>query len=249
VVGIVVKPTVSIIIPCYKSEKYIRQCVDSILAQTFTDWEAIFFDDKPSRAMVATMTAYMNEDSRIRYYGRWKKTNPANARNRGIDCARGRYVAFLDADDWWAPDKLELMVEILDEHLEVEWCAHYLTEVYPDRQIQTRVYPGHDMSIGGTGVILIRRETLFKIESVRGYIFDEKMDRNDDADLILHIRKIPSLLVPYHLSYMRMREEGLTSNTGNWQRLKIIVGMAIRRMVSSYSTPCCSCFSLPASTR
>jgi len=222
-------PRVSIIIPCYHSEKHIGQCIDSLISQTYTDWEAIFVDDKPSKEMIDIMAEYSGKDSRIRYYVWWRKTTPAHARNQGIDYAVGRYITFLDADDWWTPYKLTTMVEYLDKHPEIEWCAHYIIRCYPrGLQVNEEVYQGHDMSIGGTGAIMIRKPTLSKFQHERGYIFYERLDRNDDADLILYIRHLPSALLQYHLSYMRMRDDGLTSATTEWERLKIITGMGIR---------------------
>lgn len=121
-------PKVSIIIPCYKSEKYIRQCVESILAQTFEDWEAIFIIDDAWSASEKTyniLGEYLEchrSKRRVRYVATNQKTNPATARNDGVSQSRGKYIAFLDADDWWYPEKLSKQVHYMDTHPEAQWC-------------------------------------------------------------------------------------------------------------------------------
>ena len=103
-------PTVSIIVPCYNHGHYLRQAVDSVLAQTFSDWELIVIDDgstDDSRAVAASF-----EDPRVRYVYQ-ENRGLAAARNAGIDHACGSWLAFLDADDTWYPDFLAATMTFL----------------------------------------------------------------------------------------------------------------------------------------
>lgn len=221
-------PTVSIIVPCYKSEKYIRQCVESILAQTYKDWEAIFVVDGVTPG--DDTLAYLNSinDRRFLILFRNGKTNPATARNDGWRHARGEYVCFLDADDWWDATKLHWCLSAFNRHPELMWVSHWQRMFVQFNYVLDKARPGQSMSIGGTGQCMFRESLLERAKEKRGYLFDERMDRNDDADLILAIRNEPSEHLPYTLSYYRMHGDNLTSNTTNWQRMKIINGMAIR---------------------
>lgn len=90
----------SIIVPIYKVEKYLGQCIDSVLIQTFTDFELILVDDGSPDNCPAICDAYAREDDRIRVI---HKVNGglSDARNAGLDIAQGEYVLFLDSDDWW----------------------------------------------------------------------------------------------------------------------------------------------------
>ena len=96
----------SIIIPVYNVEPYLRECLDSVLAQTFTDWEAVCVDDGSTDGSAAILAEYAARDSRFRIV-----TQPngglSAARNTGLDHARGDYILFLDSDDWLEPSALE----------------------------------------------------------------------------------------------------------------------------------------------
>lgn len=92
--------TFSIIIPIYKVENYLRQCVDSVLSQTFNDYELILVDDGSPDGCPAICDSYASQDNRIKVI---HKANGglSDARNAGLDIAQGEYVLFLDSDDWW----------------------------------------------------------------------------------------------------------------------------------------------------
>ena len=90
---------VSIIVPVYQVEKYIRQCVDSILAQTFTDFELILVDDGSKDQSGKICDEYARMDTRVKVIHQ-KNSGVAAARNHGIACANGSYLCFVDADDW-----------------------------------------------------------------------------------------------------------------------------------------------------
>ena len=90
----------SIIIPCYKVEQYLRQCVDSVLAQTFEDYEVILVDDGSPDGSPAICDEYGEKSDKVKVI---HKSNGglSDARNAGLDVAQGDYVMFLDSDDWW----------------------------------------------------------------------------------------------------------------------------------------------------
>lgn len=101
-------PQISIVVPVYNAENYIRQTVDMVLNQTFTDWELILVEDcsKDNSAEVLRSLESELQDARIRVIYKEKNEGAAKARNTGIDAATGRYLAFLDADDIWMENKL-----------------------------------------------------------------------------------------------------------------------------------------------
>ena len=99
--------TVSVIMPCHNGDKYLRQAVDSVLAQTFADWELLIINDASTDGSVAIAEEYCARDSRIKLlHTEFSTGKPATARNVGIEAAQGQYMAFLDCDDQWLPDKL-----------------------------------------------------------------------------------------------------------------------------------------------
>ncbi len=98
---------VSIIMPCHNGGLYIKEAIDSVIAQTYTNWELIIIDDNSTDSSVEVIKDYTEKDKRIKFYETEKSTGiPSTPRNVGILNANGRYIAFLDCDDIWERDKL-----------------------------------------------------------------------------------------------------------------------------------------------
>lgn len=104
---------VSIITPVYNSEKYISDTIDSVLAQTYTNWEMLIADDCSSDNSAEIINRYT--DSRIKYIKLESNSGAAIARNKALEQAKGNYIAFLDADDTWKPEKLEKQLKFMIE--------------------------------------------------------------------------------------------------------------------------------------
>ena len=106
-------PTVSVIIPTYNRRTYVQEAIDSVLAQTYPDYEIIVIDDGSTDGTDQVLHARYGD--RIRYV--WQENQGESAaRNRGIALARGEYIALLDSDDLWLPDKLAKQIPFLDSH-------------------------------------------------------------------------------------------------------------------------------------
>jgi len=99
--------TVSIITPSYNSSSFISECVESVLAQTFENWELIIIDDCSVDCSLEIIEQFIQKDNRIQLITLKKNIGAAAARNIAIQKAKGRYIAFLDSDDVWKHDKLE----------------------------------------------------------------------------------------------------------------------------------------------
>lgn len=112
-------PRVSVVIPAYNAAWCIRRAVDSVLAQDFRDLELIVVDDGSSDATAEVLATYGTALTLVRQ----ANGGLSHARNRGIAQARGHYVAFLDADDWWRPAKLSRQVALLENRAEVLFCS------------------------------------------------------------------------------------------------------------------------------
>jgi glycosyltransferase involved in cell wall biosynthesis len=102
------KPLVSIIMNCYNGEKYLKEAIESVLAQTYQNWEAIFWDNRSTDGGAEIFKSYA--DPRLKYFYAPKHTWLYEARNYAIEKASGEFIAFLDVDDWWEPTKLEKQI-------------------------------------------------------------------------------------------------------------------------------------------
>ncbi len=104
-------PLVSIITPVYNAARWLPETLASVHAQTLADWEQILVDDGSTDDSVVLLEAAARDDARFRLLHTPRNGGPSKARNLALDAARGRYIAFLDADDLWLPEKLARSVE------------------------------------------------------------------------------------------------------------------------------------------
>lgn len=109
-------PLVSIITPVYNAARWLPETLASVRAQTLTDWEQILVDDGSTDDSAAIVTAAASDDSRFHLLHAQRNGGPSAARNLALDAARGRFIAFLDADDLWLPEKLARSVEWMTAH-------------------------------------------------------------------------------------------------------------------------------------
>lgn len=108
-------PLISIIIPVHDAEKYIRQAIQSVINQTYCKWELIIIDDKSTDSGPDIIKNIAKKDPRITFYRNNTNLGAAHTRNKGIELAKGEYIAFLDADDLWSSNKLEQQIDFMIE--------------------------------------------------------------------------------------------------------------------------------------
>lgn len=123
------KPLVSIVIPAYNAEKYLEQTIQSVLDQTYSNWELIVVDADSEDDTARVAKTFVARDKRIFYFLR-ERDGIASGRNAGIEKARGKYIAFLDADNIFLPKKLELQVDYLESHHECGVCYSKILHFY-----------------------------------------------------------------------------------------------------------------------
>ena len=140
---------ISVVIPVYRVEQYLRRCVDSVLAQTYTQIEVILVDDGSPDGCPAICDAYAREDGRVRVIHQ-KNAGLSGARNRGIEAAEGEWLAFVDSDDYLAPEFLERLYRAcVDTDSEMSVCRwEYVKGEQPIPECGSgavRTYSGREM--------------------------------------------------------------------------------------------------------
>lgn len=199
-------PQISIIVPVYKVEQYLHKCLDSILAQTFTDWECILIDDGSPDNSGAICDEYAQQDSRFRVIHQENKGS-AGARNVGLQMAHGIYLICVDSDDWVEPDYLECLYNEAERAgADVVFC-----DLFQEFNHHTQIaqegkghgcYVGqllHEQIHGWLPVKLIRRSLL----EDNGICWVEGLDMCEDVlimtKVFLHTSKVVHLPIPlYH---------------------------------------------------
>jgi teichuronic acid biosynthesis glycosyltransferase TuaG len=119
------EPLVTIITPCYNSADFVALTINSVLEQSYTNWELIVIDDKSKDNTTAVIETYAQQHNNIKLIKLEQNGGVANARNVGLTEAKGKYIAFLDSDDIWLKDKLAKQVAYMEEkNLPMTFCAY-----------------------------------------------------------------------------------------------------------------------------
>ena len=176
---------VSIIIPVYNGEKYIREAVDSALNQTYKDFEIIVIDDGSKDN---TPNILENYDNKIRWKSQ-KNKGQAFAINEGINMAKGKYIAYLDADDVCLPERFENQVKYLDEHSNVGLVYSDRYQINENGIIQRVIKSQpHDNFVLLQNNYIPRSAVMHKRECLNEVgLFDESITGDDDWDMWIRI--------------------------------------------------------------
>lgn len=184
-------PTVSVIIPTYNRPEYVKRAVESVMAQTYGDWELIVVDDGcPTGRISKIIQSYQEKDRRIRCV-RQPNGGVNRARNTGIRMSFGKYVAFLDDDDQWAPEKLQKQVHFMELHPEIGLCYARLAIVRftngtkdDSKTLPKGLATGFEELLYGdwiaTSTFMIRRSCLDSVDW-----FDPRYPIAQDYDLLI----------------------------------------------------------------
>ena len=207
-------PTISVVIPAYNAEKWISPTIKSVQQQTFSDLEIIVIDDGSTDSTLEILKGIVDERMKVFPY---EHAGASVARNRGITHSAGKFIAFLDADDLWTADCLELLLAALEQHpqADVSYCwASMIDErgnflrAWAEVFFEGNVYPqllAKNFLVCGT--LLIRQQT---IESVGE--FDPCLTYNEDWDYWIRLaRHSLFVLVPKDQLLYRRWSGGTTS--------------------------------------
>lgn len=187
-------PTISIIVPVYNAEEYLHRCIDSILSQTFIDFELLLIDDGSTDSSSSICDEYVLKDSRIRVFHK-KNGGASSARNLGLDKCQGQWVAFCDSDDWVYPNWLEnfrdnfMNVDYVCQGIETtapltiksdlnhyRYGISYLGSICPGIEVM------HNNSILGYTVISLFKRQIIEDNSLR---FNVMYNLHEDLDFVL----------------------------------------------------------------
>ena len=168
---------VSIITPVYNAEKFIRETIESVQNQTYTNWEMLLINDCSTDSSAEIIKEKAAEDSRIKYIELDKNSGAAITRNTGISKAQGRYIAFLDSDDIWKSDKLDKQLALIREK-DIGFCFTSYRYVMQDGVPTNKVARAPEKidyngllknTIIGCSTVLIDREVMgdFRMTNIR----------------------------------------------------------------------------------
>ena len=214
-------PRVSVIVPTFNRREYLPDAIESVRAQTMTDWELILVDDGSSDGTEEWARAL--GESRLRFVRRDHTGSIGRTRNAGIDEARGEWIAFLDSDDRWRPHKLARQLARLQEANHARWC-------YSGYQMMTtegvfvpqpsgspwRPFEGWIADRILTTEASVLTQTLLVPTNLASVLrFDERMPLAEDYDFVLRLSTAaPGCVIDENLADIRMHPGRTTSRAG-----------------------------------
>lgn len=185
-------PLVSVLMNCFNGEKYLREAINSVIAQTYTNWEIIFWDNQSTDQSAEIFKSYA--DSRLKYFHAPTHTLLYEARNFAIEKASGEFIGFLDVDDWWESDKLEKQIQLFeDTQVGLVYGNFWLVNERKNKKKQIqhkRILPKGDVLnqllenyVVGLVTIVIRRAAI----ETHKKIFDSRYQIVGDVDIVIRI--------------------------------------------------------------
>lgn len=178
---IAVQPLVSVIMPAYNMEKYIHQAIASVVAQTLTQWELIVIDDCSQDSTLTIAEQWAQKDERIRVLCNETNSGVARTRNWGIDLARGAYVAFMDSDDIWRPEKLQKQLARMEEqNAQMSYCSYAIIDAFgesirADYLVPEQVTLQDQMKVNAIQLssLLVRRDALENVRFTTSFYHED----------------------------------------------------------------------------
>ncbi len=230
---------VSIITPTYNCAKFIARTLDSVLAQTYQNWEMIIVDDRSQDNTKEIVEEYMKVDTRIKYHLLDVNSGAAVARTKAMMLAQGSYMAFLDSDDIWMPEKLERQIEWMVENDYPFSCTAYEQIDEEDnllgKTIKTIKKTDYnrlllDCPVGNSTVV-------YDVDKMGKFAVPDIRKRNDDALWLQMLKKekyiygMPDILMKYRIRTNSISSNKLSVIKYHWILYRDIENLSVMRSI------------------
>ena len=209
-------PEVSIITPSYNASEFLEETIQAVFNQTFEDWEWLITDDQSQDDSVKIIQKY--QDPRVKLTIAEKNGGAGQARNLSLEKATGRFITFLDSDDYWEPEFLEKMIGFMKENkAELAYsnyarCNEKLEPVLQDFQADTEVTFNNLLKTCRLSLL----SSMYDSQRVGKFYFPEGSKREDHVMWLNLLKKIPKgMPLPLTLSKYRMREGSVSRSKKN----------------------------------
>ena len=205
---------ISIITPTYNSKIFINQTIQSILNQTYKNWELLITDDCSTDGTWELLLKYQKQDERIKVFRLEKNSGPGVARNNSIKHAQGRFIAFCDSDDQWKPDKLEKQLQFkLENDLALSFSSYDVIDE-EDNLIGEVTAPGkvtYKTMLCNNYIGCLT--AMYDTQKLGKMYMPEIRKRQDWALWLSILKKVPyALSIPEKLAIYRARRKSISAN-------------------------------------
>lgn len=210
------KPLISVIVPVYKVEQYLHNCIDSVLAQNYKNWELILVDDGSPDNCPQICDEYAFNDKRIKVIHK-ENGGLSSARNAGLEKAIGEYVSFLDSDDFWHSDYLSILLNLCVKYdADIAQCSYVrgIETNFPDinKVIDIKSFDNHSIFLKGYSKIIVcgklyKRYTIDEIRMPEG-----KINEDDFTTWKFYYRARKIVITNQSLYYYTFNDKSIMAN-------------------------------------
>lgn len=234
-------PIVSIIMPAYNAERFIRETICSVVTQTYVDWELLVIDDGSSDSTCEIVDEFAAHDGRIKLVKNEKNIGVASTRNRGFDLCKGRYVALLDSDDVWFADKLERQIDLSEETgADIIYCSYKMIDEQGRAICDDFIVPeATDFESCLSKSTISCSTAMLSREIVDNYRFNKDY-YHEDLVLWLQLlrdgyvaRGVPEVLVAYRLLHSGRSSKKTRSALNRWRVYRKYLKLSIPKSIKS----------------
>lgn len=231
-------PLISVIINCYNGEKFLKKSIDSVLNQTYQNWEIIFWDNLSQDNSKKIVKSF--SDKRIKYFCTNNFSKLYQARNFAIQKASGEFISFLDADDWWDNKKLEKQIqEALKENCDLVYSNYNIfyesskrKKIFSKKKLPTGHVTQSLLNIYEVGIltVLVKKDFFKKKE------FDSSYDIIGDFDYFINLsKKIKFGCVQEPLAYYRLHKDNLSTERLQKEKSELEEWLVKNKTMKNYS--------------
>lgn len=207
--------------PCYNAEKYIHESIESIIAQTIPEWELLLINDASKDRTREIIDKYAEADSRIRTFNLDQNGGAAKARNVGIENSRFKYIAFLDSDDSWPAEKLQIQIEFMEKNnVQFSFTSYYIIDnqgVVKGIRTAQKLLTYQKLITYGNDIGCLT--VMYERERFKRYKFNENIRGHEDykmwLDIVKDTKEMYALDIP--LAYYRIHPGN--KNLNKWRSL------------------------------
>lgn len=208
------QPLVSIIMPCFNSEHFIIESINSVINQSYKNWELIIIDDNSKDRSIEIIQEFLQKENRISLIINEENSGAAISRNKGIEASNGDFIAFLDSDDIWKEEKLEKHIDFMMKN-DLLLSYTYYSQISEDGSFIKKVTPPHSLNyqqllktchIGCLTAIYNKKKL--------GKVYMPNIRKRQDYALWLKILKQnnTAICLPEYLAFYRIRSDSISSN-------------------------------------
>ena len=228
---------ISVIVPCYNVEKYVSKCIESIINQTYKNLEIILIDDNSTDKTYEILEIYKEKDNRIKLLKNDINKGAAYSRNRALNEAKGKYIGFVDSDDYIDSNFYEVMIDsILKNNSDISICDFKIVYEDKNKEIISKCFDGEEFNLINTlksGLVASSSNKLFKKELIVKYRYPEGII-NEDIPVV-----IPSLVSANNISYVAntnyyyiQREKSVQNSSFSEKKFDVVTSldMALERI-------------------